>query len=211
MNCESVLERLSALSGDELASMERRRLDGHVAVCEECRSAIRAAEAMRMLREQPVEKVPEGLFGRVMKNATGGAMPAASNRSFWLGAGVGGSLAAAIAVVALTLGLVGNEPNRETGVAQFGVSMEEARDLNVAIRLGRDLPGATLSVFLSGGVELAGFGDRRELVWTTDLDQGINKLTLPVLATDVDGGRVIVKLDHDSSHQLFVVNLNLDS
>ena len=211
MNCESVLERLDALSGDTLASVERRKIEEHVATCEECRSAIRGAEAMRTVKAQPVENAPDDLFEKLMNSTAGTAMSAPSNNRFWLGAGVGGSLVAAIAVVALTLGLFRNESSLDTDVAQFMVSMAETRDLNVAIDLQRELPGATLSVFISGGIELAGFGDRRELIWTADLDKGVNRLTLPVFATGGDGGQLIVKLDHAASHQLFVVNLKLDS
>lgn len=211
MNCESVLERLDALSGDALASVERRKIEEHVSSCEECRSAMRGAEAMRILGAQPVDDAPDHLFERVMKSATGTELQAPSNTGFWLGAGVGGSLVAAIAVVALTIGLYGNEPDPDAEIAQFVVSMQEARDLDVAIDLERDLPGATLSVVLAGGVELAGFGERRELVWTADLEKGINRLTLPVFATGSNGGQLIVKLDHATSHQVFVVNLKLES
>ena len=106
MNCEGVLERLDALSGDTLASVERRKIEEHVASCEECRSAIRGAKAMRTVKAQPIEKAPADLFERVMRGAAGRAMPAPSNNGFWLGMGVGGALVAAIAVVALTPRLV---------------------------------------------------------------------------------------------------------
>lgn len=211
MNCESVMERLDALSGDDVASVERRKIENHISTCEECRSAMRGAEAMRTVKAQPIEKAPDHLFERVIRGAAGTDMPASSNKGFWVGMGFGGSLVAAIAVVALTIGLFGNEPIPAPGIAQFMVSMEETRDLNVAIDLKRALPGATLSVILAGGIELAGFGDRRELVWTADLEQGINKLTLPVFATGSNGGQLIVKLDHAASHQVFVINLKLDS
>jgi hypothetical protein len=211
MNCQLVLERLDALSSDALASVERRKIEEHVATCEECRSAMRGAEAMRTVKTQPIEDAPDDLFERVMKRTAGSGIPERLNNRFWLGAGFGGALVAAIAVVALTLGLFRNESGSDADVAQFMVSMEETRDLNVAIDLERDLLGATLSVFVSGGIELAGFGDRRELVWTADLDKGVNKLTLPVFATGRNGGQLIVKLDHATSHQVFVVNLKLDS
>jgi anti-sigma factor RsiW len=211
VNCESVLERLDALSGDALASVERRKIEEHIATCDECQSAIRGAEAMRTVKAQPIEHAPDELFERVMNSTTETAIPAPSNNGFWLGAGFGGALVAAIAIVALTLGLFRDESGSDADVAQFMVSMEETRDLNVAIDLANDLPGATLSVFISGGIELAGFGDRRELVWTADLDKGVNKLTLPVFATGSGGGQLIVKLDHAASHQVFVVNLKLDS
>ena len=211
MNCENVLERLDALSGDEHDSVERRKVEEHISSCDECRSALRGAEAMRTVRAQPIENASDDLFEQVMNRVAGTEIQAQTSRGFWLGAGFGGALVATIAVVALTLGLFRNESGSDADVAQFMVSMEETRDLNVAIELERDLPGATLSVFLSGGIELAGFGQRRELVWTADLDKGLNKLTLPVFATGSNGGQLIVKLHHAASQQVFVVNLKLDS
>jgi hypothetical protein len=62
-------------------------------------------------------------------------------------------------------------------------------------------------VFLSGGVELAGFGNQREISWSTDLEQGVNQLTLPVIATDLNGGSLLVRLDHEGVQKVFKVNL----
>jgi hypothetical protein len=211
MNCESVLGKLDALANGTVSSIERRRIEEHTAVCEECRSAMRGAQAMRVVADQPGGRASHRRFERVMKNAVEAALPARTGNRFWLGVGVGGSIAAAIAIAALALGLIGDRPDAASDVAEFMVSMEETRDMDVAIELERALPGAILSVYLSGGIGLAGFADRRELVWTTDLEAGINKLTLPLFATAPEGGQVIVKLDHATSHQVFVVNLKLDT
>ena len=73
----------------------------------------------------------------------------------------------------------------------------------MAIDAGREMRGATVSVFLAGGVALAGFGSRREISWTTDLEQGVNQLRLPVVASDLKGGYLIVRLDHEGLKKYF--------
>ena len=83
--------------------------------------------------------------------------------------------------------------------------------MHVAIEADRPLDGATISILLSGDVRVEGYGDRRELVWTDDLDEGINQLTLPLIAIGDEGGQMVVKLDHPDSEQLFVVQLWTDS
>lgn len=79
----------------------------------------------------------------------------------------------------------------------------------MAIDAGREMRGATVSVFLAGGVELAGFGSRRQISWTTDLEQGVNQLQLPVVATDLNGGSLLVGLDHEGVQKVFFVNLKI--
>jgi len=88
--------------------------------------------------------------------------------------------------------------------------MEEARLMHVAIEADRPMQGATISILLSGDVQIDGFGDRRELSWTDDLDAGVNKLTLPLIAIGEDGGQMVVRLNHPDSEQLFVVQLRND-
>jgi hypothetical protein len=39
------------------------------------------------------------------------------------------------------------------------------------------------------------------------LQAGVNRLTLPVVAVDRTGGRMIVRLSHPHSEQVFVVRL----
>ena len=83
--------------------------------------------------------------------------------------------------------------------------------MHVAIEADRPLQDATISILLSGDVQLEGFGDRRELSWTEDLDAGINKLTLPLKAVGESGGQLVVRLSHPDSEQLFVVYLKTGS
>ena len=82
--------------------------------------------------------------------------------------------------------------------------------MNIAIDTDRALQGATISILLAGDVELDGFGTRRELTWNTDLQAGVNKLTLPVRAVGAEGGQLVVRMTHPQSEQVYVVNLKLD-
>ena len=64
-------------------------------------------------------------------------------------------------------------------------------------------------MFLSGGFEIVGFGDLRELTWSTDLEKGVNKLTLPLSAVAVAGGQLVVRLEHEGTTREFRVDLNI--
>jgi hypothetical protein len=39
---------------------------------------------------------------------------------------------------------------------------------------------------------------------------GVNKLSLPLLASGIGGGQMVVRLSHPDSEQMFVINLPVD-
>ena len=135
----------------------------------------------------------------------------ASRRGFWLGAGFSGAIASSLLAVAFALGLLGSPGVDAPQAAEFYVSTQEVRPMNIAIEADQLLQGAEISILLSGDVEIDGFGQRNELSWTDDLEPGVNQLTLPVRAIGERGGQMVVRLSHPDSEQIFVVQLKLDS
>jgi len=216
MKCEDAIGRIQAPSGDAPKDLEWRNAKEHVAACDECRDALRGAAAMRMIRDQQPATPPQTLFETAMRVATESTAPGKTQHGFWYGAGFGGAVAAALLIVVMTLGFPGSpriDPAPATpelpATPEFVIALHEARDVNVAIEAGHDLNGATVSVFLSGGVQVVGFGDSREISWNTDLARGINQLTLPVIATDMNGGTLVVELDHEGMRRIFRIDLKL--
>ena len=209
MKCNVVADRITALVTDDLPDDQRRACMNHIAACEDCANALEGASAMHAIRSWPTENTPEGTFDRVMSRTFDASERQSSGQRFWLGAGFGGAIAASLLAVAFALGMLAVP--EEPAVAEFHVSMEEARLMHVAIEADRPLQDATISILLSGDVQIDGFGDRRELSWTDDLDAGVNKLTLPLIAIGEDGGQMVVRLNHPDSEQLFVVQLKTDS
>ena len=64
---------------------------------------------------------------------------------------------------------------------------------------------------LAGSVEIDGYGPQRELSWSEDLNAGVNRLSLPIIANGFEGGQIIVRLEHPLSQQVFVVQLPVES
>ena len=205
MKCEFVADNLTILAAGELPEDERRSCMNHIAACEDCSDAFEGAIAMHTMRSIPVESTPAGMFERVMNRTV---EQDETGQRFWLGAGFGGAIAASLLAVAFALGMLTIPEKPE--VAEFYVSMDESRPMHVAIEADRPLQDAKISILLSGDVRIDGFGDRRELSWTDNLDAGINKLTLPLVAIGADGGQMVVRLDHPDSEQLFVVQLRTE-
>jgi len=196
------------LAAESLPEEQRRSCMNHIATCEECADALQGAIAMQTVHSQHAESAPEGMFERVMSRTLAATERQAAGQRFWLGAGFGGAIAASLLAVAFALGMLAIP--EQPDVAEFYVSMDESRPMHVAIEADRPLANATISILLSGDVEIEGFGDRRELSWTDDLNAGTNKLTLPMRAVGVEGGQMVVRLSHPDSEQLFVVQLRTD-
>ena len=92
--------------------------------------------------------------------------------------------------------IVGVDKDRKApGLKLFGLESPEA------------LANAEVRVELRGAVGLDGYAGQRELRWSTDLDRGVNQLTLPVVASDASGGQVVVEVIHGDKRRTFVLDV----
>lgn len=211
MKCESVVEQIRALADGSLQGEEKAACLNHVAACQDCADALRGVRAMLVVRDQATVPGSERIFNRVMSKTSYDPHQQASRRGFWLGAGFSGAIAASLLAVAFALGLLSNPVPEAPSAAEFYVSTQEVRPMNIAIEADKPLQGAQISILLSGDVEVDGYFDRNELTWTDDLEQGVNQLTLPIRAIGERGGQMVVRLSHPDSEQIFVVKLKHDS
>ncbi len=210
MNCTDIAENIESLTADTLPAEQRDACMIHIEGCRECADSLRGSVAMRTLRRSKDEPAPEGLFERIIDEVTTRTPRRRASNRFWQGTAVGAALAASLLAAALMLGVLVTPVDTAPQAAEFFVSASEARVMNIAIEADRDLPGAKISILLSGDVEVDGYGSRRELSWSDDLEMGVNKLSLPLLASGAGGGQMVVRLSHPNSEQLFVINLPVD-
>ena len=211
MNCNIVVDNMPGIVSGDLAPTLQTDCDQHILQCSDCRDALRGAEALALLSARHSGGAPTGLFDRTVSQIVTALDIPRRHRGFWLGAGFGSAVAASVLALALALGWIGSVANPELATPHFTVALSEPRNMEIAIETDRALAGANISILLAGAVELDGYGNRRELSWTTDLEAGINRLSLPILAVDAAGGQVIVRLDHPDSEQVFVVQLKADA
>ena len=66
MNCENYTELISAALDGELSYEEELKLDGHLAVCPQCRALMKELSVLNLALEESAEEVPEGFARRVM-------------------------------------------------------------------------------------------------------------------------------------------------
>jgi hypothetical protein len=206
MKCDIVADHIPEIVSGTLTTAVLAECKRHVAECEACGDALRGAQALAELRYRDTGDVPDGLFDRLQSDVIEDVAPNGGAR-FWLGSAFGGAVAATIFGLAIALGWVESEPTVAPEVAEFVVAVDERRVMDLAIESERALDGARISILLSGGVTLDGYDDRRELTWNTDIRAGVNKLSLPIRAINGQGGRMVVRLSHPDSEQVFLVNV----
>ena len=138
------------------------------------------------LNRMPVPEPREGFVDRVLANAS-----SEIRRPFnWWAAGLG-ALAATLACVALLW-----RPADPTQQASVRLALNESRDVSLVIESERALEGATIRLYVTGSVELAGYEQQHEIEWKTSLTAGANLLSLPVVGRAPGDGLVIAEIEH---------------
>jgi anti-sigma factor RsiW len=207
MNCERVVELLTGPVADGSAE-ERRIASEHVAGCEDCRNAVAAVHALRLASLAPVPAPRPGTFERVMAHSTQQPARHRSARApFWLGMGAGAALAASVAAAIVMLAPQVVTDAALTATPQLSLAVNETRDVNISLTTESALVDAEILVTLSGAVGVNGYEGQRRLQWRTDLDAGTNRLTLPIVASGIEGGQVLVEVVHEDRRRTFLVDV----
>jgi alkanesulfonate monooxygenase SsuD/methylene tetrahydromethanopterin reductase-like flavin-dependent oxidoreductase (luciferase family) len=205
MRCEDAVETMRTVGSQPGANL-RVAMD-HVVDCEDCQAALRAIDALRALRDEPTEPVGDAVIQRAVDRALAMRPVERYRRGFWAGMASGAAIAAAVAALAVGLWFFGSGNEARNAVPQVRVALNERSDVTVALESPEPLSNAEVHVELRGAVELAGYAGQRELRWSTDLDRGINQLTLPVVAIDASGGQVLVEVTHGQKRRAFVLDV----
>jgi hypothetical protein len=210
MKCEDIANLLDEGELPRLPAEWLEDVEAHVSSCESCANEWRAVQALRSWRDLPTPSARPELLAEVMRRATQPGVARERRNAFLTGAGLGGALAACIVVAVMALSPAIQE-TADSPVPALAIALNEPHDVSVAIDSSEALMGAQIRVVLTGGIQLAGFDDQTVLSWTTDLDRGANRLTLPVIAVRADGGQVLVEVAHEHKRQIFIVDVDVAS
>lgn len=159
----------------------------------------------------PVPPPRAGFVDRALATATlqPGTRPAArwSPRRLltawetWIGVVAGAAATAVVAALMLRPSAPTSAPVRMT------LAVNEIRNIDVMIASERELPEATIRIYVSGGIELEGFDSDREIDWRTRLERGSNLLSVPVVARAAGPGKLIAVVEHDGRTRQVAVDL----
>lgn len=165
------------------------------------------------LRSMPAPEPRPGFVERALARATQAPgspprrLPQALFRwETWLGAALGGAAAAA-----LTLLLIRPDLETTPGVNRVAIAPNETREIDVLIDSERDLDNATIRIAVTGDIALDGYENEPEIDWQTDLEQGPNLLSLPIVAHGKGGGRLVAVVEHEGKTRTFMIDVAVAS
>ncbi|HEX6999876.1 MAG TPA: hypothetical protein VF322_17215 [Gammaproteobacteria bacterium] len=205
MKCEDVVTVLR-LAPEPPESDRRLAAERHAAECRDCRRALLAHRVLAEERLRPVPRPPEGAVQRAVdRAAASGPVRVSRARGFWLGVAVGGALAASVALAVTALFTRMDPP---VTAPQIALAPHESRDVSVALNSAEPLSHVEIEVAVTGAIALRGYESRRELRWFTDLERGVNELTLPIVALGPGSGQLMVQVTHGDRRRTFVVDVH---
>jgi hypothetical protein len=205
MRCEDAIEQIStggAHAGGDLAAAV-----AHAKVCDDCHAALRAIDALRPLRDEPAPILSDRAMERAIDRALSSVPVERYRRGFWSGLASGAALAATLAAVGVAIWLQAPDSEVSGGVPEVRLALNEPHPVTVSLESPEALVNAEVRVELRGAVALDGYAGQRELRWMTNLDRGINQLTLPVVAIDATGGQVLVEVTHGDKRRTFILDV----
>lgn len=160
-------------------------------------------EITELLGELPAPRADAGFYDRALVRATHEGSRRLRNK--WLATGVGGAIAAALAVWLIGGMLLGNPdlPDSNMAIPEVTIALEEPKTINLVFASAATLDMATLTVTLPEGIELNGFPGQREITWETSLSEGRNLLPLTLVAVTGTGGELLARLEHEDRDRTF--------
>ena len=166
-------------------------------------------EIRAMLRDHPVPPPADGFYDRALTRAMHEGHRRHRNR--WVLTGFGSAVAAGLVLWFIGGFLLGTPPavTPEAEIPGVTMTLEEPRTVNLVFASTTPLDGATLTVTLPEGIELAGFPGQREIAWTTSLTTGKNVLPLELIAVSATGGELLAELRHNDRNRTFRLRVNV--
>lgn len=166
-------------------------------------------EVLELLKDYPMADASTGFYDQALARATHEGTRRQRNR--WVMTGFGSAIAAG-----LVLWMVGgfllttpDLPNPDASIPGIAMTLEEPRTINLMFASATAMEGATLTVTLPDGVELAGFPGQREITWETSLVEGKNYLPLELIALTPVGGEVLARLEHEDRDRTFRLRIEV--
>jgi hypothetical protein len=125
-----------------------------------------------------------------------------------VGAAIAASVVLAVAVLMQSPQFPGADSVSRT--PSLEVALRQTKDVQIGINSKQALTDAEIRVVLSSGLRVAGFLGTDTIRWRTDLEPGINRLTLPIVPQAPGSGMLLVEVGHESLHETFVVEINVN-
>jgi hypothetical protein len=205
MTCEQIQVLLNDYIDDELSAADAGAVSSHCFSCECCSDRLEQLRSQReLIQSLPVPHASANFEKRVIENAVRQAHPAVHSqfrsRSIYLAAA-----ASILVALVLWLGLF-NDTMVNEKTQYIATVSDQVQTINVAIDSDKNLEAVNLRVELSDNLELAGFGNKKTIDWTTQLQKGVNVISLPVVGIAQGKGDITTRIRLNGKEKTMRIN-----
>lgn len=204
MECRDFALQMDDCVDGRLDAARQQSMQEHLEHCPHCRRSHRHAAALQAaLRTLPAPASRPGFADQVLARASGaGAGGTRHARRAVLGRALAASLVLGLGVAVF----LAMQPAPAQTVA---LTIRQPESVRLMFNSAKPLLGATLSLTLPENVELVGYGNRRELIWQTDLREGGNLLQLPLVVREKAKGELVARVSHGTSSKTFRLKIEV--
>lgn len=197
MNCEQTQSQLDDYIDGLLSPLQEELVSSHCATCQSCAQSLKSRRMQKqVLRSLPVPATSDGFSNRVIKDALSaaeagqqpGGQPRVRHSSFYKFA-----TAAMLSAIVLWLGFFSERQSTDNELYMVTVD-NEVRTVKVAIDSTQSIDAVSMHVELSDNLELSGFGNKKQISWTTGLSEGVNVISLPIIGIAQGKGDITTRV-----------------
>ncbi len=193
MKCEKIQNLLNDYIDDTLSVLHAEGVKNHCHTCDDC---ARQLEGLRIQKESlsalPVAPASDGFEKRVFARAIQDA-PTTKKIHSKPGSFYKFATAAMLSALVLWLGLFNDTETGKDGLYLVSVG-DEVRTIKVAIDSEQALDAVNMRVELSDNLELKGYGNKKQIHWTTHLNEGVNVISLPIVGIAQGEGDITTRI-----------------
>ena len=193
MKCEKTQSLLNDYIDDTLSALHAEEVNNHCHTCDDCASQLESLRIQKeILYSLPVPPASHGFEKRVFATAVQDAQ-SAQNLHSKHGSFYKFATAAMISALVLWLGLFDDTKTQKHDLYLVTVG-DDVRTIKVAIDSEQALDAVNMRVELSDNLELEGFGNKKQISWTTHLREGVNVISLPIVGIAQGRGDITTRI-----------------
>lgn len=198
MHCKLIQAQLHDYIDKALSEETRQAIDAHLHECQCCRNELQELQALLAQLNQLPVPAPSADFEDHVLHAL--QAPTTHRRGFF--AGFSSAIAASL-MLGLLVYFMMFKPATDIEEISIALVPEQLEKVNVVFRSPSAFEQATLIIELPENVELAGYPGQRRLQWQTRIQQGSNRLRLPLILHGDKNARIVTRISQGKQHKTF--------
>ncbi len=206
MQCKQVQLLLNDYIDRDLSVLQTKGVVEHCATCQNCAKDLALLQQQQQaLTSLPVSSLSEYTKKRLFRQATAddcavhGYLPVKLSYRF--------AAVAMLAVVVLLLSFIYYPGNGNNVRSMHLITVDNGvHTVKVAIDSKENLDGVSFRVDLSDNLQLAGFGNKKQIQWMGGLHKGVNIISLPIIGIAQGNGEITTRIFLHGNEKIMRIN-----